>query len=191
MATTSPLIEFLLAYERPGGGRICKLGALQILVPIFPPETAVTWTATPYFNSYASIQFWTILSPATVPGVFAVDIEHYGLAIESATLYASSLGSGGHNSWIEITESHPLITTVSNVSNLPQILESGSVFLIIDSREDLERIRELTLAWGSSMKQEELQVETNQLIREMISAMKGQAVAPTPVTPYPPIGGRR
>ena len=190
MATMSSLIEFLLAYERPGGGRICKFGALQILIPIFPPGMTVNWSTTPFFNSYANILFWTVVSPAIVPGVFAVDTDHYGLTITSSIL-SSAASNQGHNTWVEITEAHPLDSTITNNSNLPQHLEMGNVFLVVDSREDLEIIRGLTLAWGSSMKQESLQVETNQLIRELVSAMKGQVVTPTPVTPYPPIGGRR
>lgn len=178
----SHLVEYLLAFQRPGGGKLCRLGVIETLIPIFPPGLTITWEILPEFGSYANIEFWYRISPSVVPGVFDWDCTHYGAEIRTGILHSLSTAQG-YNVWIEITDQHPIISTFTNVSPVNQFFDSVDFFLVVDSEADLNIIRSIVMRWGTSLRQEEGQAETNYLLRQLFEAQTGK---PPPPPPSPP-----
>lgn len=184
MATMTNVIEYLLALEKPGGGKLVRYGVMLVTVPVFPPGMSLTFTITPYFNSYASIEYWHRFSPAIVPGTLLWDSRHSGMEI-CAGVCGAVATADGHNLWVEITESDPIITDVTNISGVNQFFETLDFFLLVDTEDDLKIVKEVIRKWGSIGKIEDQLDETNRLLRALIEATPG-AVMPSP---RPSIGG--
>lgn len=143
-----PLIEYLLAYQKPGGGHICRFGTVVITIPFFPAGLEATFFVTPYFNGYASIEFWHRMSPAIVPGAFTWESSHRGMQLVVGTLGAMGIAEG-HNVWVEITNSQPVTTVLTNISAIGQFFEVTDLFLIVDSEQDLQELHEVASMWGA------------------------------------------
>ena len=184
MSTVGDVIEYLLAYERPGGGKIARFGGILITVPIFPAGMTITFSLFPYFNAYANIEFWQRFSPAIVPGALYFDSRHQGIQVQLG-VFGTTLNSESHNTWIEVTESAPITTTITNISGVNQFFESVDSFLIVDSEADFKLIKKIIGEWGFMGNLKEEATETNRLLRALVEATPG-AVMPSP---QPPIGG--
>lgn len=169
MSTMTPMVEYLLALRLPTGGQLCRFGGLQTTVPIFPANTAITWSIAPYFGSYASIEFWHRFSPAMVPGAFNVVSRHVGLELVTGVIGASwTLES--HNFWVEITEANNITTTITNISGLNQFFETFETFLLIDSEANMDYVREVVRNWGAFESVRPTIEETNNILRQMLGS---------------------
>lgn len=177
MTTMTPMVEYLLALRKPGGGQLVRYGAMQFTIPIFPPGMSITWQTYPYFGSYCSIDYWHRYSPAMVPGAFTLVASHAGMVVQAGLVGASILAES-HNTWLEITESSPYVVILTNVSGVNQFFEGLESFLLVDSEESLEMVREVVRHWGAYDPVVEALRETNQLLRQLAGGL--------PV-PYPSI----
>lgn len=178
MSTMTPMVEYLLALRRPGGGQLVRYGAIQVTVPVFPPGMSITFALTPYFGSYASIEYWHRFSPSIVPGAFMFASSHSGIQLQVG-LIGTVHTSESHNTWIEITDSNPVTTIITNVSGVNQFFENVDAFLLVDSEADLEMVREVVRNWGNFTAISDKLDETNRLLREIARGL-GVAVAPQP-----------
>lgn len=164
MATMTELAQYLLAYRKPGGGAICRYGALQTTIPVFPPNLSISWTIFPEFNAYASIHHRVEFSPAMVPNAFWLDAAHSGMASTSGFLSTMILAHGV-NTWAVVTESDPVYEILTNMTALNQFCEAIDYFLIVDSEEELIEINKIVRNWGSVLGVREQLSETNRLLR--------------------------
>ncbi len=146
--TLTPLIEYLLGITRKGGGKLCRLGIVQITVPIFPANTTITYTTEPYFSAYANIWFWWRLSPAMVPGAFNVNIRHSGMPRALGLLGATALTLPGYQIWLDVRRGDPIVNEVTNISGVGQWFESQDFFLIVDTEDDLKKVQAISREWG-------------------------------------------
>ena len=178
MSTMTPLIEYLMALRRPGGGKLCRFGVQLFTIPILPPLMSVTVTVTPYFGSYMSIEYWHRFSPAIVPNTVEWTVRHGGMEIASG-LVSQVATDESHNFWLEITESDPSVATITNVTPVNQFYETLDHFLLVDNEEDYLRVKEVIRNWGNDNVLAALR-ETNQLLR---------AISTGQPAPQPPIGG--
>lgn len=170
MFTLTPLVEYLLAYQKPEGTRVCRLGVVQTVIPYFPGNTAITLDVYPEYGAEANIEFFVRLSPQIVPGAFQISSIHYGVEQGAGgTLY--SLGQG-QNIWVEITQAHPVHTTIANVTNVGQFYEVLDWFLIVQSLDDLRLVHEIVREFGSGERPGKLLAE----IRDILAAIAGQRI---------------
>lgn len=159
-------IEYLLTLEHPGGaGQLVHTGVTQSIVPVFPPNTSIILSTSPKADDYALLPYYSGFGPAMVPDAFTVYIEQYGAAAYSATI-TSWMYSGLFpiESYIPVTQNHPSIVGITNVTTLNQYYESFSFFLRIATEQDWDVIQE---ALTTLVKLEELAKEANGLLRIM------------------------
>lgn len=183
MATITPLIEYLMALSRPGGGRLVRFGVMLFTIPILPPEIEITVVVTPYFNSFVSIEYWHRFSPAIVPGTVNWIVQHTGVEIASGIVTQVATVES-HNFWMEITESNPSVATITNLTRVNQFWETLDHFLIINSEEDYLLVKEIVRNWGAFESVAGKIDETNYILRQIA----GGAVLPRP--PAPILGDR-
>lgn len=184
MATMSPMIEYLLAAEREGGGHLVRFGGGSITIPVFPAGLTVSFLSFPGVPGYALIQYYARFSPAIVPGAFELTAIHAGVFLDIGTLNRVMLAEG-HNSWIAITAAEPTQTTLTNISGVDQMYEAEFAYLIVDTAADLALVKDIVKGWGSSGYMVAAQNETNDLLRQLIAQGGGQAL------PRPPAAGSR
>lgn len=146
-ATLSPLVEYLLGCERPGGGKLCQMGAVQTTIDPFPPGLQVIYDITPQFNSFCNIEFTYYISEYTPPGVFTYAAYHQDYQITSGLLYPHAIDALSYF-WMEITTQKPLTSIWTNNSTLNQFLMAIDVFLIVKSEQDLATIRQIVKLWN-------------------------------------------
>jgi len=171
MSNLTGLAEYLLAYTLPGGGKVCRYGFEVETIPIFPPDTSVTFTITPYFGAYAAIEFYCKVSPAVVPGTIELVSSHSGMEISAGVLGELCL-TEGLNFWIEITDQNPVYTILTNVSTVSQFYEVIDMFLLIDNEANYEKVKELIRLYGGSRDLVEAQ-RTNHLLESLVRATPG------------------
>lgn len=174
MATVSPLVEYLMALRRPGGGKLCRFGVQLFTIPILPPRVNVTATIMPYFGSYVSIEYFHRFSPAIVPNTVDWTLRHAGVEVAAGLVSAVAVAES-HNFWLEITESDPSVATIENVTDVCQFWETLDHFLLIDSEEDYKLVREIVYNWGNDSVLDILK-ESNRLL----TAIAGGKPAPQP-----------
>jgi len=171
MATLSPLIEYLLAAQRQGGGGyLCRLGAIQTVIPIFPPNLSISWEIYPEFDSYANITFHFAFSGKTPPNSFDIEFYAGGVQVQSGPLTDLWLGHEGHGTYMVRTESNPMKQIMINTSGLSQYLEATEQFIIVDSEADYKLVLALIEEWNISTNQRSLQEETNNLLRQLVAS---------------------
>lgn len=180
MAEYGGLIEYLLSYRNPGGGKLVRFGANVTQIPQFPPNFSITMEVLPRFSAYANIQYLGGFSPQMVPNAFWFETRHEGIIIQVG--FITRLGHGLHNMWIEFTQAEPIMTAITNTTPLLQYFEAANEYLVIDSEEDFMEVKRLMHEWGSSKGVETELARTNQLL---------SAIARGEPAPYPPITERR
>ncbi len=136
------LSEYLLAYQRSQGSPLVRLGTQYFTIPIVPPRTKISVRVTPYAGAYASIIFWLKQSPAVIPNIFSLELQHKGVAYQSG-LIGSINTSTSYNTWIEITDRDYALSSVTNLSNCNQYYDTSILFLVVQTEEDLDYIHEL------------------------------------------------
>ncbi len=144
----NPLSEYLMSVRRPGGRPIARLGTRLTTVPIFPPNTSVTYKTFPFPpGAFANIWIWWKFSPSMVPGAFSINIAHAGLE-RFAGVFGSTLLSQGWETVMDVTTKEPIISIISNVSGLSQFFEAHEGYLIIDTEADWILVQKIRNAWG-------------------------------------------
>lgn len=170
MLTLSPLVEYLLGYQKPEGTRICRLGVVQTVIPYFPANTSITLDVYPEYGAECNIEFFIRLSPQIVPGSFTLSSIQFGVEQGSGgTLY--TMGQG-QNIWVELTQAHPARTTIANVTNVGQFYEVQDWFLIVQSKDDLKLVHDLIREFGSGDSATAHLAE----IRDLLQTIAGQRV---------------
>lgn len=170
-------VEYLLALERPGGGRVVESGFSQIIIPVFPPNTAVTLLSTPLGSDHGSIRYYVGFGPAMVPGAVSARLQQYGASYSGVATSWLFSGLFPLEGFVSVTVAAPSITTITNLTNFNQYYESISFFLRVATLEDWAFIREALTRLGTSAKSEEHAGEANRLLRVMAGK------------PQPPRGG--
>jgi hypothetical protein len=142
MATMTPLIESLLAYEKlVGGGKVCRLGKIQTIIDPLAPWESLTYEVTPYPTAYMNIAWWHELSPDMVPGAVTLTLYQRGMEIQVSGV--TELLTHGDNMWIELNTSNPVVVNVVNNTPLNQYVEMLDLFLIVDTKDNLLIIRDI------------------------------------------------
>jgi len=150
MSFMTPLIESLLAAERPGGGKLCRMGVVQT-TGILPPGFTATFQFAPYFNAYCNIEFWHAGSPSIVPGSLTFASHGRGMELQLNQVNELSIREGTAL-WLEVTIANPILTTITNDSELNQYFETLDFFLIVDTKSDLQAIRDIVAAYQGQKK---------------------------------------
>jgi len=133
------MIEFIESLIGPGGGFIAEHGGSQVIIPVFPPHTRLSYQLSPHLREYALIAYEIMFSPVIVPDCFEGTIHHSG-----KNKYRGILSSAMLNSRIEsygvVTASSPLTITIENITGLNQYGEAIAHFLPIATSEDYKFI---------------------------------------------------
>jgi len=169
-------VEYLLSLERPGGGMLTHLAINQIVIPIFPPGTRVTFSALPLVDDFADIVYETWNDSETLPLAFYAYGQYYGTRTYEGILTEPFL-TEEIKSFVIIKQNEPAQAVIENLTNLNQYYSGMAYFLSIATEADYELVREALLRMGTSAKSEELAAQSNHLLSLM-----------TP-QPLPPLGG--
>lgn len=173
----TPAIEYLLSLMRPGGGRLVSPEATQILIPIFPPNVTLSFSAGPIGGDYGQIVYGAGFGPDMVPNAFTGYVQIWGTRQITGTFTAETLETE-FQSFLWVTEANPALIYVTNVSGLNQVLEMDYTSLRISSEEDYNLVLEALARMGTSAESERLAREANALLR---------AIAGGPAAPQPPL----
>lgn len=177
------MVQYLLAYRRPTGGRIVRYGATQTTIPIFPAGMTLVFDVYPALNAHTNLYFWNRPSPAMIPGAFMGTTSQEGIEVTSGVARDLVLAEG-HQIWLEVTQASPIRNIIINTTNLNQFFENLDTFLIVDTEEDMKEVRRLINEWHAA----EAMAGMNRLLTTLIqTSQEGQGVqAPAPpVVPRP------
>lgn len=144
----SPLIEYLKALERPGGGHLCQHGASQAIIPILPAGFRVIVDMVPPTNIYATIIFhagWA----GMLPHAWEKSWFSSGAAVFSATLTQNYIDFG-IDTFVIVTDSLPVHVELENVSPVNQYYEHNYMLLTIPTLEDLNLLREAIRGYANT-----------------------------------------
>ena len=145
----TPLVEYLIAITKKGGGKLCRLGIRQTTAPVFPANTTITYTTEPlYAGVYANVWFWWRLSPSMVPGAFRVNIRHSGMERAVGLIGTTALTLPGYQIWLDVRKGDAIINEVSNISGGAQWFEAQDFFLIVDTEDDWKKVTAISREWG-------------------------------------------
>jgi len=175
----SYIIEYLLSYQRPGGGPLVRGSVSQLLIPIFPANTSITLTSGPLGTDYGYIPFRLGLGPAMVPNAFSGWAQQWGGRVQEGVLTAY-LMTRDIDAYGLVTESEPSIAQITNESPLNQYYEGYTFVLAIRSEEDFGLVLDALRHISTSAKAEQLAQEANALLRQLTGG---------PPAPQPPLGG--
>jgi len=168
MSQMSPLVEYLLAVRRPGGGALCRMGIAQWQA-VFPAGAVGVWDVYPEEGTYANITYWFGVSGITPPNVFDVNIYNFGVETSGGLYSDLVIGPQGNSGFAVRTQSNPVRQIIRNISGLNQYDESIEYFLIIDTEADYKTVMGLIDEWNVSAGQRQLQEETNELLRQLVA----------------------
>lgn len=156
------VIEYLLAQERPGGGRLVTAGSMQTVAPALPPGFTVTLTYPPPTSIYCQIWFWLRFGASMVPGALSGWYQQAGTLQYGGIAY--DVIGNQMDFFIPVTHSEPMIVSGTNNSPLNQFWEAYAGFIEIQTKEDLDLATERIARIGTSARLENLQAETNRLL---------------------------
>jgi len=151
MSVLSPLVEYLLAYERKdGGGKLCTFGASSAIV-WFPPNFTITYQVSPPTGIYANILYYYRETPSLVPEAMQQDSMANGIDVSLGPITTVMMDSeaGG---WTVIRADNPTITTVTNRTNLMQREDYAQQYLVVHSEEDYREIMLLIRDWCTNFR---------------------------------------
>lgn len=171
----TPIVEHLLAIRRPGGGTLVGTDATQILVPAFPPNTTLSFSAGPIEEDYAQIVTGASLGLGMVPNAFFGFLQIWGLRVIQGLMTQNAI-QREYQSFVWVTESEPALLHFSNISGLNQVFELDYVSLRIATEEDMESVMAEIEHMASSARSEQLAEEANRLLR--VRARPGMPPAP-------------
>jgi len=147
VALMSPLVEYLLAWQRDDGTHLVKWGDQVSRVDVFPPNTTILYDLYPS-EGYANIYFYNTWTKLTIPDAFLYEANLGGVLVVDVT--ATEMMFGEHNLWLEVTYSTPLHVRITNQSNVSQYFEAGDTFLIVYTEKDLTDIHNLIKNYTNS-----------------------------------------
>ncbi len=166
--TMGPLIEYLLAYKRPGGGDLVRFGGGLLEIPIFPAGFTLSLESRP--NGFANILYFNRISPEVVPGAFTVATYQAGIQVSVGTV-GGILTEEGYNVWIEYRRDAPLRTVTINVSGLNQYFSAEAAWIEIATEEDYKRVREIIDSMYSNLGVEKHLDKTNEALASLAEKM--------------------
>jgi len=146
------LIEYLVAQERPGGGRLVPHQMLQYQVPYIPPATATVQSfsainTTPNANDHAAIG-WFIASDSRMnPDILNVSIFQRGADVVTMQLATDHIRDG-LPAFLVITRDQSLRWELENLSRFPQWFQGSIFYLGCASIEVLELLRSHVRAYS-------------------------------------------
>ena len=161
----SPIVEYLLSLNRPGGGRLCYQHRMQFLIDPYPPLTQLLWSLAPPLNSYAAIKYSGTVSENTIPGAFFMEAVHAGNLYISGFIEADWMREYLAY-FLMFTRSEPIYFRLVNTSTLNQQFIGTQWSLLITTEQDLQAINR-HLAEYSANVTGKLAQETNQLLRQI------------------------
>lgn len=134
----SRVVEWLMTIRRPGGPMLTVENA-QLHIPMFPPNTTLSFSAGPVGSDFAQIVFQCNLGPQTVPGVFSGTITMGGQKVFTGVFYASAfVGTVSGFQWV--TWAQPTTLVFTNISGLYQEVQYNYTYIRIPSENDYNTI---------------------------------------------------
>lgn len=157
----SPLVEYLLTYQRPaGGGNLCRLGVDYTIIFDFPANYTITYDIYPLSGVAYAIMFYHRWSPSIVPLSTAIDVTHKGIILlGGGTAPGEITYEEGQTVWFEISQQNPMRSIYSNVSGLTQLHEALDYYILVDTEEDMAMVRDVVHNYGGK--------ETANLLRDV------------------------
>ncbi len=152
--TIPALIEYISSIERPTGGQIAQMGAIQIRIPVITPGQIVQASVAPAAGTYAWIGYRLFWDPRMVPDAFNGNLYHGGHFMFEGTLSAAVLAEGV-SAYFVVTTTQPMRYWAQNVTMLNQFDEVNGEFLTVQSEEDLltiyKHLKDLTTSGFSDL----------------------------------------
>jgi len=178
------IISFLLSLKYPGSelermNWICYRGASQLIIPLMPPNTTISYTARPLHGSYAWLYYSTRMGTDVLPNVFTGTVNQYGTTPYSG-LVTQRMRDDPLEFLLLVTEQEPIYMSVSNISPLAQRFESYGDFIVIPTPQDLAVVIDALRRLHTSKESEELLRQSNYFLGKL----SGE-----PPEPRPSIGG--
>ncbi len=178
----SPAIEYLLSIVKPDGGSLVAQEANQILIPVFPPNTTISYTARPIPGDYGRIFYGIRFGASMVPNAFTGYVQLWGTRYVEGT-FTSTVLDTEIQGFVWVTQAQPSFVYLTNVTGLNQLFELLNLSIRVTSEEDYDTVIEALRHMATSEKAEQLALEANQLLRMLLE----KAPAPQP----PIAGGKR
>jgi hypothetical protein len=159
----SPIIEFLLTLERPGGGRLLQSGASQYIVTI-PPNTSIVVDLAPELDDWLQILYLVSFDPVMVPSAFYAYGSNMGVRSYEgiATQWWTNTTV---DTYVIVSERSPTEALIQNLSNLNQYYHGNTHFLSIRSEEDYNEVRKALLIQNN--------MDATSLLNKMERALNG------------------
>ena len=178
------IISYLLTIKYPGSESsrsnwVCYLGTNQIVYPLVPAGTNVSYTMKPLHGVEAWICFASKFSSETVPNTFSGTIHQFGSTPYSG-VFTQRYRDEDLDYLAVVTEQEPIYINVTNISPVNQRGESLTHMLVVTSPQDLDTIIDAMRRLHSSKRSEELLEQAVYLL----GGLSGQ-----PLEPRPPVGG--
>ena len=178
------IISFLLSLKYPGSESermnwVCYRGAGQLIIPMMPPGTTISYTAQPLHGAYAWLYYSTRVGTDVLPNAFTGTINQYGTTPFTG-LITQRMRDDPFEFLLLVTEQEPIHTSLTNISPLGQRFESYGDLLVIPTPQDLAVVIDALRRLHTSKELEELQRHGNELLGKL---------AGEPPEPKPSIGG--
>lgn len=157
MFVPGPACEYLMTLSRPGGGVLCAMGAMQILVRIFPPDGTLSVSVGPADSDYAQIVFGVSMGENMVPDAFNGYLALWGTRVVQGT-YTSVMLNGitfGHE-FLWVTQALPTYLYLHNATPVNQRLEVNYIFLRIATEGDYHTVKDALVHMRTSAESERL-----------------------------------
>lgn len=171
----TPAIEHLLSIVLSGRRRLVSQEATQILIPVFPPNTTLSFTAGPLAGDYGQIVYALGFGHNMVPNAFTGYVQIWGTRQITGTFTATTLLTE-FQSFAWVTRAEPVLIYLTNVSGLNQVCEVANASLRIATEEDYDAVIEELKHMATSQEAEKLMREANQLL----AVLTGGAPSPQP-----------
>ena len=154
----SPIIEYLLAQSRPGGGFLCFASRWQFLIPVLPPGLTLNFTIGPPTGYYAAIKYALSISQDTVPRTVYNTVTQGGVTY-TVGMITPDWSREYLNYFIVFTEAEPILLELTNISNVNQRCDATQWNVLIPTQEDFLLVKEHIAAQSSLV--------TNSLLKEL------------------------
>lgn len=140
------LVEYLLATLKSNKDNLVALGGTQWYVPVLPPNSSQSFQVTPY-TGYATIEYRWSVDPTMMPNAWQIASQQVGHFFLSGVIDSAMLRDGSWH-WVVILPNKPIITTLTNLTNLNQFWRNNENYITIPNEADygpfLEALNRLT-----------------------------------------------
>lgn len=144
---STTLTEYILAYERPRGGKVARYGTVRFTFPALLPGQIVRFSLLPIYGTYCTIIFWNRMSPSIVPDTIFFDWQHSGV-VYAAGLISSLVFAEGANLWVEVRRDDPVHINGYNASTVAQYYQQVISCLLVQTEDDLKIVHRLVNEYG-------------------------------------------